>query len=227
MLSSAILAILLLFSMDAHADADKAMEKSIHTFFASGIYSEGARAQLIEVAQWPDTDGALRWRMPSFSKHPSRMSLIAEKGEGKSRHRWYVPVRLRWWSEAVVAKSDLPARTLLTKSALTQKRINIAGHPGSWWKDSSELIGTRLMRPLKAGQVVYSPYVKRPKLLRRGDHVTMIANFGELKVEATGKVMRSAGKGERIQVQNLRSKKVLQAIVVDANTVHVITGGRG
>ena len=83
------------------------------------------------------------------------------------------------------------------------------------------------MRPLKAGQTIFSSYVKRPKLLKRGDHVTIIASFGELKVEATGKVMKSAGLGERIQVQNLKSKKVLQAIVVDAGTVHVITGGRG
>ena len=199
----------------------------MHSFFASGIYSEGAKAELVEVVKWPDTAGTVRWRMPHLSNHPSRISLIAEKGEGKKQRRWYVPVRLRWWSKAVVTKTDLPTRTLLTKSVLTQKRINIAGHLGSWWKDINGLVGTRLTRPLRAGQAIYSPYVKRPKLLKRGDHVTMIASFGGLKVSASGKIMRPAGLGDRVQVQNIKSKKMLQAIVVDASTVRVISGGRG
>jgi flagella basal body P-ring formation protein FlgA len=210
-----------------YADADKAMEKSMHAFFGSGIYLEGARAELVEVVKWPDTVGALRWHMPNLNNHPTPVSLLAEKGKGKNQRRWYVPVRLRWWSEAVVTKNDLPARTLLTKAMLTQKRIDIAGHLGSWWKDVDKLVGTRLTRPLKAGQAVFSSYVKRPQLLRRGDHVTMVVSYGGLKIKASGKVLRSAGVGERIQVQNIKSKKVLQAVVVDAATVHVITGGRG
>jgi len=224
---SAVLAALLLVSTNVYADANKDMENSIRSFFARGVNSAGARAELIEVVKWPDADGAVRWRMPNLSNHPSRVSLLAETGKGKNQRRWYVPVRLRWWSEAVVTKNDLPARTLLTNSMLTQKRINIAGHPGSWWKDSNELVGTRLTRPLKAGDAVFSPYVKRPQLLKRGDQVTMIVSFGELKVAASGMVLKSAGLGDRIQVQNIKSKKVLQAIVVYASTVHVITGGRG
>jgi len=165
--------------------------------------------------------------MPNLSNHPRQISLIAEQGKGKNQRLWYVPVKLRWWAEAVIAKNDLPARTLLTRGELTQKRINIAGHLGSWWKNADGVIGTRLTRPLKAGQAIFSSYVKRPKLLKRGDHVTMIVSFGELKVEATGKMLKSAGLGDRVRVENIKSRKILQAIVVDAGTVHVITGGRG
>jgi len=218
---------MLLVSANAHADTDKGKQESIHSFFSHGIYSQGARAELIEVVNWPDTVGTLRWHMPHLSNHPTRMSLIAEQGDGNNLRRWYVPVRVRWWSNAVVAKSDLPTRTLLTKSVLIQKRVNIAGHAGAWWKDIHELVGTRLTRPLKAGQTIFSSYVKRPRLLSRGDRVTMLAGFAGLEVRASGKMLSSAGLGDRVRVQNIKSKKIIEAVVVDAGTVRVISGARG
>jgi len=225
---SALLTALLLLTTPAHANAITALKASIHSFFARGIYSEGARAELVEVVQWPtDITGTIRWRMPHINNHPKRISLIAEKGRGKNQRRWYIPVRLHWWADVIVVKTDLPARTLLSPSMLTQKRADIAGHPGHWWKDIVSLAGTRLTRPLRGGQAIYAPYIKRPQLLKRGDHVTMIASIGGLKVKASGKVMHAAGLGDRVQVRNISSKKMLQAIVVDASTVHVVTGGRG
>jgi len=223
----ALLAVLLLVSTSGYADAETEMEKSMHSFFASGVYSQGARAELIKVVRWPNTSGPVSWTMPNLKNHPGRISLIAEQGKGKNKRIWYVPVKLRWWTKAVVAKNDLPARSILTTSELAQKRINIAGHLGSWWKNKDQVVGTRLTRPIKAGQAIFSSYVKRPKLLSRGDHVTMIVSLGGLKVQATGKMLKSAELGDRVRVENIKSKKVLQAIVVDASTVRVIAGGRG
>jgi len=219
------LVFLILLSTPVWAGVDGDMEKSLHSFFSHGVYSNGAKAELVEVLRWPDATGVIHWRMPHLGNHPSQISLIAEKNEGKILRRWYVPVRLRWWSDAVVAKTDLPARTMLTNTMLAQKRVNIANHTGTWWKDTNELVGTVLTRPLRAGQVIHAPYIKRPRLLKRGDQVAIIAYHGGLKVKASGKIMRSAGLGERIQVQNISSKKVLQAIVLDADTVRVVSGG--
>jgi len=224
---SVTLASLLFLSASAYADVDSAMQASLQSFFTQGVYINGARADLVEVGRWPDTTGALHWRMPHISNHPAHLSLIAEKTEGENKYRWYVPVRLRWWSEAIVAKTDLRVRTLLTKSMLTRKRVNVADHTGTWWRDIDGLIGKRLTRPIRTGQVIYTPYVKQPRLLKRGDQVTIITHIGGLRVQASGKAMQSAGRGERIRVRNIKSLKILQAIVLDADTVRVITGGKG
>jgi len=226
LLRSILPALLFLFTLPAVADAetDKAMRDSIKQFFAQGVYVKGARAELVEVLRWPNTAAKLRWRMPALNNHSARPSLIAEQGQGKSLRRWYVPVRLNWWAKVVVAKKDLPARSRLSVDMLDVARVNIAGHSGSWWKKTSHLAGLQLTRPLQAGNAIYTSYVHRPKLIRRGDHVTMIASYDGLKVTAVGKVLRSAGLGDRVSIRNLKSKQVVQGVVASASTVHIITG---
>ncbi len=223
--------LLILVGLPCAAGADSLADVSLHAFFAHGVVIRGARAELLSVEQWPagmdNVHGKIRWILPAFRRHPERIYLIAETGNGKRLRRWHVPVRLRWWANAVVMRTDAPARTLLTRSMLMNRRVNIAGHAGHWWTDAGPLTGSRLTRPLRAGQPIYRSYVRRPKLLRRGDRVTMIADIGGLKVRAAGKVMQSAGAGERILVRNISSRKVLQAIVLDAATVRVIRGGMG
>jgi len=228
LLRSLLPVLLLLFALPAaaHAETDRAMQDSIRQFFARGVYLNGARAELVEVLRWPDTTGKLRWRMPEPGNHPSRLSLIAEQGDGQSLRRWYVPVRLNWWARAVVAGKDLPCRSRLAADMLDIARVNIAGHSGAWWDKTRSLEGTRLTRPVQAGDVIYASYVHRSKLIRRGDQVTMIANYGALRVSAVGKVLRSAGIGDRVSIRNMNSKQVVQGIVASASTVHIITGGR-
>ncbi|WP_157819187.1 flagellar basal body P-ring formation chaperone FlgA [Mariprofundus aestuarium] len=200
------------------------MRDSIKQFFAQGVYLHGARAELVEVLRWPDATEKLRWRMPELKNHPGQLSLIAERGQGQSLKRWYVPVRLNWWAKAVVARKDLPVRSHLTAEMLNIARINVAGHSGSWWRKTEGLMGTRLTRPLKAGDAIFASYVHRPKLISRGDQVTMIASYGGLKVTAVGKALRSAGLGDRLSVRNLKSKQVVQGVVASASTVHILTG---
>ena len=226
MLRSILPALLLLLTLPAAADAetDKAMRDSIKQFFAQGVYLKDAKAELVEVLRWPNTAGQLHWRMPDLNNHPKRLSLIAEQGHGQSLKRWYVPVRLNWWAQAVVARKDLPVRSRLAADMLDTVRVNVAGHSGSWWKKTDGLMGTRLTRPLQAGDAIYTSYVHRPKLIRRGDHVTMIASYGGLKVTAVGKVLRSAGIGDRISIRNIKSKQVVQGVVASASTVHILTG---
>ncbi|MDQ6956514.1 MAG: flagellar basal body P-ring formation chaperone FlgA [Mariprofundaceae bacterium] len=198
-----------------------ALEKSLNDFFAQGIHYQGAKAELIQVNHWPNTKQALRWRMPAVSRHSKRISLIAEQGMGPSLRRWYVPVQLHWWANVVSVRQELPARTLLQSSMLQVQRRDIAGHMGVWWKEVAKLEGMRLTRPLHADDVVFSNAVKRPPLIKRGDRVTMIVGNGSFLVRAAGKAMKAAGLGERVLVQNMRSKKRVEAIVVDAHTVRV------
>lgn len=198
-----------------------ALEKSLHDFFAQGIHYQGAKAELIQVNRWPNTKQALRWRFPNMNHHIKRVSLIAEQGTGASLRRWYVPVQLHWWANVVSVRQELPARTLLQAPMLQVQRRDIAGHMGVFWKEVAALEGMRLTRPLHADDVVFSNAVKRPPLIKRGDRVTMVVGNGSFLVRAAGKAMRAAGLGERVLVQNMRSKKRVEAVVVDAHTVRV------
>ncbi len=219
-----ILLLLLFGALPAHAAAS-AMQTSLHHFFKQGVVLAGARAELVKVLRWPETREALRWRLPHLRNHPARVSLIAERGRGANTRRWYVPVQLRWWTNAVAVRDDVAAHTLLMAAALQHVRANVADHVGRWWTDARKLVGTRTTRPLRARQVIYESYVRRPPLLSRGDRVTLIASIGGVRVTAMGEVLKRAGRGDRVPVRNLSSKRVLQAIAVDKYTARVRVGG--
>ncbi|MDQ6986514.1 MAG: flagellar basal body P-ring formation chaperone FlgA [Mariprofundaceae bacterium] len=204
---------------------DQAMRDSLTRFFANGIKHQGATAELAEVIRWPAASGSVNWRLPNFSRHPSRLSLIAEQQHGGQLRRWYVPVRLHWWTQAMVAKTDMPPRSLIHASQLMRKRIDIAGITGSWWQASAGLVGARTSRPVRSGQPLLSSYITRPSLLRNGDRITLISRIGGIRVTATGKILKNADAGDRVRVQNLRSKDVLQAIIIDGRSARVDAGG--
>ncbi len=207
------------------AGVDQAMRDSLTHFFAKGIKHQGATAELAEVIRWPATSGSVNWRLPNFSRHPSRLSIVAEQQRGGQLQRWYVPVRLHWWTQAMVAKTDMPPRSLIQAKQLTRKRIDVAGITGTWWQQPTGLAGARTTRPIHAGQALLSSYITRPSLLRNGDHITLITRIGGVRVTATGKVLKNADVGDRVRVQNLRSKDVLQAVIIDGRSARVEAGG--
>jgi len=202
----------------ALAEPDSAMQQSLKSFFSHGVVVRGASAELIHVERWPQTTGAMRWSLPSsLYGHPVRLSLVAEQGN----RRWYIPVRVHWWATAIVMQKSAPARTLLTHDMLKKTRMDIAGHHSTWLKQISELIGMRLTRRMNKGDLILSSAVKRPPLIKRGDIVQIILDMGHLHVRAEGKALRSANRGERILIKNLRSKEIIQAIVEQAGAVRV------
>jgi len=202
----------------ALAATDSAMQQSLRSFFNNGVVVRGASAELIQVERWPNAQGTIRWSLPtSLNGHPKRLSLIAEQGN----KRWYVPVRVHWWAVAVVMNKSISARSLLTADMLKKIRTDVAGHNGPWVEQISELTGMRLTRRMNKGDLVLANVVKRPPLIKRGDLVQIIIDIGYLHVRAEGKALRSAHRGERILVKNLRSKEVLQAVVEQAGAVRI------
>jgi flagella basal body P-ring formation protein FlgA len=63
--------------------------------------------------------------------------------------------------------------------------------------------------------------IETPPLVQRGDIVVMIAETGELKISTQGEARQRGGRGDRIKVMNLDSRKSVYGCVVDRNTVRV------
>jgi len=206
----------------ANAAPDAALQQSLISFFSRGVVWHGASAELIRAERWPDTRGPVRWSLPvSLHGHPKRLSLIAEQ-HGR---RWYIPVTVRWWTTAIVMSQSVSARTLLTQAMLKRTRTDIAGHRGQWIDDSRELVGMRVNRHMEKGDLILTSFVKRPPLIKRGELVRIMLDMGGLHIRTEGKALRTAGRGERLLVRNLRSNEVVQAIAEAAGTVRVNLNG--
>jgi flagella basal body P-ring formation protein FlgA len=58
-------------------------------------------------------------------------------------------------------------------------------------------------------------------IVDKGDIVTIIAESGDIKVTAPGKVLMKGYAGELVKVQNLMSKKEIYAKIVNGSMVAV------
>jgi len=212
---------------------DSALARSLHAFFAAGVTSGGATAELVAVGSWPKYEGAMRWILPRLHRHPRYFSLIAEpvKGDvrvGKRARRWFVRVEVKWLAKVVVAQSDISARAMLNHSMVMMKTINIAGHNSDPFSSVRAIDGMRLLRHVKQDDAIFVAMTHQLPLIKRGQLVTIEVRKGSVQVSTAGKALRAARRGELVLVENLRSKRQVQGIVINAHTVRVnFAGGAG
>jgi flagella basal body P-ring formation protein FlgA len=99
--------------------------------------------------------------------------------------------------------------------------LDLANLPANVLSDPEAAIGKRTKRAIGAQTPLRADSIELPPLVKRGDMVVIIAESENLKITTLGRVKKKGRLGERIPVVNLDSKKVLHALVVDANTVKV------
>ena len=64
-------------------------------------------------------------------------------------------------------------------------------------------------------------YVQRPVLVRKNGLVTIHLASRSMTLTAQGQAMQDGSKGEIVQVKNIQSKKVIEAVVTHAGKVRV------
>ena len=74
---------------------------------------------------------------------------------------------------------------------------------------------------MQAGEIVRQQDLKRPILVKRGDHVTVIARGNSFIVSTLGRARDGGSMGDSVQIENLQSKQTLRGIIVGERKVQV------
>ena len=75
---------------------------------------------------------------------------------------------------------------------------------------------------MKKGTVLRRSAIKEAPLVKKGNTVKLVAEQGILSVTTYGKAKNDAVFGEMVKVENLKSKKIVTGVVMDAFTVNVL-----
>ena len=100
-------------------------------------------------------------------------------------------------------------------------RIETRRVPGSAILDVNELIDMAAKRPLRAGETIASADVEPPRVILRGDIVTLQYSRPGLTLNARGRALGDAAKGDLVSVMNEQSKRTVQGVVTGAGIVAV------
>ena len=84
-----------------------------------------------------------------------------------------------------------------------------------------DLLGMAAKRIVREHAPIRLSYVQRPVLVRKNGLVTIHLASRSMTLTAQGQAMQDGSKGEIVQVKNIQSKKVIEAVVTHAGKVRV------
>jgi len=122
---------------------------------------------------------------------------------------------------AVVTTRPLGRFKPIEESDVEVRPVDISGLPSDYIADPEAVLGKRTRRLMDANTVLRPDLVESQPVVKRGDRVRIIVESDGMRITAVGEVKQKGCVGERIPVTNLDSNKVIQARVVDTQTVKV------
>lgn len=131
---------------------------------------------------------------------------------GQAFHLTKVPLpKSAIQSGDIIRHSDL--KTVLMKSKDLQNDVML---------NIEDIEGMAAQRTLRPDGVIRTSDLKPPKLVERGQSVTMVFAQGGLEIITTGKALEGGARGDVIRVSNSASSRTVDAKVVGINQVSVV-----
>lgn len=136
--------------------------------------------------------------------------------------RLYVPVRVRRSVPVLVARRVIAPNTAIGPDDVGVELRQVAGLTAPGLGDPASAVGRLARRMLTPGTVVTARDLAEPPVLRRGDAVTLIARGERIEVRVEGRALGTAAIGERVSVQNLGSRRIVQARALGPGQAEVV-----
>ncbi|NZA27921.1 flagellar basal body P-ring formation protein FlgA [Luteimonas sp. SJ-92] len=127
--------------------------------------------------------------------------------------RLYVPVRIHRSQTVLVLSRGVAAGEIIGPEMLAPETRDAARIVGAALSEPAAAIGRVARRALSAGSLLTARDLIAPRLVRRGDIVPLVSGVGGLEVRMTGRALADAGENERVSVENLSSRRVIQGTV--------------
>ncbi len=135
--------------------------------------------------------------------------------------KMYVQVNLHVFEKVAVLKNSRLRGETLRREDITYERQDISRLRDRFLTDAGDVLGYELKRTVKAGTVLNMQMLRIPKLVKRGQRVTLVASAGGIEVKMGGEALADGAQGSVIKVKNLSSSRVVEGEVVDKGTVRI------
>jgi flagella basal body P-ring formation protein FlgA len=154
---------------------------------------------------------------------PSRMLpvAIAFTVDGRFERKVSAMVHLEMMQNVVVSRRPIPRFKVITAEDVMLRQLDVAGLSGHLLRSLEDVIGKRARRAIGMHAEVQANMVEWPPVVQKGDRVLIVAESGNLRITAVGKVKTMGRIGDQVRVVNLDSQKTIMAQVVDGRTVRV------
>lgn len=133
----------------------------------------------------------------------------------------YVSAKIDVFGPVLVARQPLQRGSSISESDLELVERNLAGLPYGYYSEPQAVIGQLTKRSISAATVVTPAMVQAPKLVKRGQLVSVIAEAGALSIRSRGKALADGKAGDLVRIRAEGSNRVVDGVVISSGVVKV------
>ena len=157
----------------------------------------------------PYCPSVLRTRVPANLINQERL-LVQVACETGPRWRVNVPVRVSTERAVLIARKSLPRGALLDPLDFSSAH-QLQGGVSSDLIASADLAGERrLQRAIATGTVLSYSMLEPLLAVRRGQQVVLLVSSANFEIRSSGRALQDARAGERLRVENLATRRVVE-----------------
>lgn len=161
---------------------------------------------------------------PFFPSGSRKIGHITVGVRCESPKPWtvYISASAKVFREVAVLNRSLQRGASLTPEHVVLEERDIGTLFSGYYGSLDEVVGLTAKRALPTGQVLTPSVVALPKLVHRGQQITLIAGADSIEVRSRGKALSDGVAGELISVKNLSSNRVVEGVVLEAGLVKIL-----
>jgi flagella basal body P-ring formation protein FlgA len=205
-----------------HSDITQTAEK----FLAQNIDTERYSRIEIHMGQLDQRLKLAQCQLPLETKLApgsdfSGKTTVHVKCNGNTQWTIFINANIHLYSQVVHTAEPLEKGHILTANDLLLSEINLSEAHYGFFTDIKSLIGKQVKHRLPQNKIIRVNYVKTPTLVKRGEIVTIVAENTGYSVKMSGTAMSSGARGDRVQVKNLSSQRIIEGTVTEPGIINI------
>ncbi|MGH6887409.1 MAG: flagellar basal body P-ring formation chaperone FlgA [Geminicoccales bacterium] len=153
-----------------------------------------------------------------------RFTVLALLPQGAPANRLVLSGQVAALAEVPVLRDMVRRGQVVTPDLVDYQLLPAQRLSSGMVVDVADLVGQAARRTLHAGRPVRAADLMPPIVVAKNTLVQMVYEIGALRLTARGRALGDGGAGAMIKILNIDSKRTVDAIVVDNDTVAVIRG---
>ena len=213
------------FNTIAYAATDDQLSSIKHTaesFIQAQIELPKSGTMTIEAARIDSRIYATDCPIPLSASLPGRLNTSGNTSVliecQPDDWKVYIPVKTALMMPLVTALSSLSKGHSISSNDLTLTLVNSRTYRRGGYTNPNELIGSRIKRSVRAGDVVEKNDIC---MVCRNDSVIIKAEKGELSILTKGTALGDGALGDKVNVKNDKSKRIVSGIVTEVGEISI------
>lgn len=200
------------------------MQDAVVAYVKSYLGADGQfeidAGQIDSRLQLPLCDQELQIFPQSGEIKPGR-NTIGIRCKGSQAWMIYTNATVKSYKKVLLLNRSLRRNEKIRAEDLVSEIREVGSLSQGYIVDPAEAVNKQAARNLTAGAVLNSLSVTDLTLVKRGDQVNIQLGNSEMSISSAGIALMDGAKGERINVRNTSSHRIIQAVVVQPGQVSV------